>query len=163
MGSRARRLTCSCGCVISFPTLRNNTPSAATFSFSHLILPPASPPSFVQRTSTFVLVRSLPVTYRCCCRGLILGPAAAFRFFRTCLRLKNGNIFKHLIKHDVFLSIHALTTRESKRDNLVSSTCLEFFDFMRRVRNPTRSPASSLSDHVGSVHRKTSKSSYTIA
>ncbi|KAI1795069.1 component of IIS longevity pathway SMK-1-domain-containing protein [Ganoderma leucocontextum] len=57
---------------------------------------------------------------------------AAFRFFRTCLRLKNGNIFKHLIKHEVFQSILTLTTHESKRDNLVSSTCLEFFDFMRR-------------------------------
>ncbi|KAI0737677.1 component of IIS longevity pathway SMK-1-domain-containing protein [Daedaleopsis nitida] len=57
---------------------------------------------------------------------------SAFRFFRTCLRLKNGNIFKHLIKHDVFMPILDLTTRESKRDNLVSSTCLEYFDFMRR-------------------------------
>ncbi|KAI1787622.1 component of IIS longevity pathway SMK-1-domain-containing protein [Ganoderma leucocontextum] len=43
---------------------------------------------------------------------------AAFRFFRTCLRLKNGNIFKHLIKHEVFQSILTLTTHESKRDNL---------------------------------------------
>ncbi|KAI9057414.1 DUF625-domain-containing protein [Trametes sanguinea] len=57
---------------------------------------------------------------------------AAFRFFRTCMRLKNGNIFKHLMKHDVFKPILELTLRESKRDNLLSSTCLEFFDFMRR-------------------------------
>lgn len=59
---------------------------------------------------------------------------AAFRFFRVCLRLKNGNIFKHLIKHDVFKPILELTLRESKRDNLLSSSCLEFFDYMRRVR-----------------------------
>ena len=58
---------------------------------------------------------------------------AAFRFFRTCLRLKNGNLFKHLIKHDVFKPIIDLTIRESRRDNLVSSTCLEYFDYMRRV------------------------------
>ncbi|KAI0677650.1 DUF625-domain-containing protein [Trametes maxima] len=57
---------------------------------------------------------------------------AAFRFFRVCLRLKNGNIFKHLIKHDVFKPILELTTRESRRDNLLSSSCLEYFDFMRR-------------------------------
>ncbi|KAH9899446.1 DUF625-domain-containing protein [Cubamyces lactineus] len=57
---------------------------------------------------------------------------AAFRFFRTCLRLKNGNIFKHLVKHDVFKPILELTLRESKRDNLLSSSCLEFYDFMRR-------------------------------
>ncbi|KAH9854932.1 DUF625-domain-containing protein [Lenzites betulinus] len=57
---------------------------------------------------------------------------AAFRFFRVCLRLKNGNIFKHLMKHDVFKPILDLMVRESKRDNLLSSSCLEFFDFMRR-------------------------------
>ncbi|KAI0638595.1 DUF625-domain-containing protein [Trametes polyzona] len=57
---------------------------------------------------------------------------AAFRFFRICLRLRNVNIFKHLIKHDVFKPIIELTVRESKRDNLLSSSCLEFFDFMRR-------------------------------
>ncbi|KAH9939250.1 component of IIS longevity pathway SMK-1-domain-containing protein [Epithele typhae] len=57
---------------------------------------------------------------------------AAFRFFRTCLRLKNGNVCKYLIKSDVFKPILDLTTRECRRDNLVSSTCLEFFDFMRR-------------------------------
>ncbi|KAI0686629.1 hypothetical protein C8Q76DRAFT_803880 [Earliella scabrosa] len=57
---------------------------------------------------------------------------AAFRFFRTCLRLKNGNILKHLIKHDIFTPILDLTTRESRRDNLVSLICLEYFDFMRR-------------------------------
>ena len=38
----------------------------------------------------------------------------------------------------MFRSILALTTRESKRDNLVSSTSLEFFDYMRRVRSTTR-------------------------
>lgn len=81
---------------------------------------------------------------------------AAFRFFRTCLRLKNGNLFKHMIKHDIFTPILDLTTRESRRDNLVSSTCLEYFDFMRRVRVRfvlSFSPFTSLS------RRKTSKSS----
>ena len=68
------------------------------------------------------------------CTRLIEPNAAAFRFFRTCLRLKNGNIFKHLIKHDVFKPILDLTARECRRDNLVSSTCLEYFDYMRRVR-----------------------------
>ncbi|CDO73840.1 hypothetical protein BN946_scf185015.g169 [Trametes cinnabarina] len=63
---------------------------------------------------------------------LDVSSSAAFRFFRTCMRLKNGNIFKHLMKHDVFKPILELTLRESKRDNLLSSTCLEFFDFMRR-------------------------------
>ncbi|KAI8982774.1 DUF625-domain-containing protein [Trametes punicea] len=71
---------------------------------------------------------------------------AAFRFFRTTLRLKNGNIFKHLIKHDVFQPILELTLRESRRDNLLSSTCLEFFDFMRREN------IKDLIDHCMSKH-----------
>ncbi|OBZ70243.1 hypothetical protein A0H81_09778 [Grifola frondosa] len=57
---------------------------------------------------------------------------AAFRYFRTCLRLKNGNIFKHFIKLDVLKPILELTIQESRRDNLLSSSCQEFFEFMRR-------------------------------
>lgn len=145
MRYRARRLTCSCGCAIYFRTLRNNIPSVATSSFSLPTLPRALLPSFVQRISTFVWVCLFHYVLRRAVSSHSRS-AAAFRFFRTCLRLKNGNIFKHIVKHDVFRPILALTTRESKRDNLVSSTCLEFFDFMRRVRNPTWSPASYPSD-----------------
>ncbi|RPD65564.1 hypothetical protein L226DRAFT_520096 [Lentinus tigrinus ALCF2SS1-7] len=43
---------------------------------------------------------------------------AAFRFFRTCLRLKNGILFKYVIKHYIFMPILDLTTRQSRRDNL---------------------------------------------
>ncbi|KAH9948743.1 component of IIS longevity pathway SMK-1-domain-containing protein [Amylocystis lapponica] len=57
---------------------------------------------------------------------------AAFRFFRTCLKLNNGNIFKHMIKHDVLKPILDLTVQESRRDNLLSASCQEYFEFMRR-------------------------------
>ena len=85
---------------------------------------------------------------------------ASFRFF-TGLRLKNGNIFKNLIKHDVFQPILQLTTRESKRDNLVSSTCLEYFDYMRRVCTFVGMPLSPIL--TCRPCRKTSRSSYIIA
>lgn len=60
--------------------------------------------------------------------------AAAFRFFRVLLRLNNRNLFLGLIKHDIFDPILNLTIQESKRDNLLSSSCQEFFEHIRRVR-----------------------------
>ncbi|THG97475.1 hypothetical protein EW026_g4525 [Hermanssonia centrifuga] len=57
---------------------------------------------------------------------------AAFRYFRVLLRLNNRNIFVHLMKIDIFSALLDITIRESKRDNLLSSTCQEFFEFMRK-------------------------------
>ena len=51
-----------------------------------------------------------------------------------CLKLNNHNTFAHLMKHDVLKPILELTVRESRRDNLLSSSCQEFFEHMRRVR-----------------------------
>ena len=59
--------------------------------------------------------------------------AAAFRFFRVLLRLNNRNLFNHLIKIDALGPILDLTLRESRRDNLLSSTCQEFFEHIRKV------------------------------
>lgn len=56
---------------------------------------------------------------------------AAFRFFRACLKLNNSNIFKYFIKHDLLQPILDLTVQESRRDNLLSATCQEFFEYMR--------------------------------
>ncbi|PCH40772.1 DUF625-domain-containing protein [Wolfiporia cocos MD-104 SS10] len=57
---------------------------------------------------------------------------AAFRFFRTCVKLHNPNMLKHLIKFDVFEPILNLTLLESRRDNLISASCQEFFECLRR-------------------------------
>ncbi|GJE87442.1 hypothetical protein PsYK624_035250 [Phanerochaete sordida] len=57
---------------------------------------------------------------------------AAFRFFRVLLRLNNRNLFSHLVKVDALGPILDLTLRESRRDNLLSSTCQEFFEHMRK-------------------------------
>jgi len=54
------------------------------------------------------------------------------RVFRSCLKLNNRNINNHLIKHSIFGPIVDLTLRESRRDNLMSSACQEFFEFVRR-------------------------------
>ncbi|KAF7332496.1 SMK-1 domain-containing protein [Mycena kentingensis (nom. inval.)] len=57
---------------------------------------------------------------------------AAFRIFRLLLKLKNGNMNTMVIKHDLFNPILQLTLRESRRENLLSCSCHEYFDHMRR-------------------------------
>ncbi|EPQ58973.1 DUF625-domain-containing protein [Gloeophyllum trabeum ATCC 11539] len=57
---------------------------------------------------------------------------AAFRFFRALLKLNNRNMNAHLIKLDILKPILDLTVRESRRDNLISCSCQEFFEHMRR-------------------------------
>lgn len=59
---------------------------------------------------------------------------AAFRFFRVLLRMNNRNVFNHIIKYDLLRPVLELTMKESRRDNLLSSTCQEFFEHMRKVR-----------------------------
>ncbi|KAG8698285.1 Platinum sensitivity protein [Ceratobasidium sp. 394] len=57
---------------------------------------------------------------------------AALRVFRACFRSSNVFVTRHLIKQDVVLPIIELTARESRRDNMLSSTCQEFFEYIRR-------------------------------
>ncbi|KAJ7223945.1 component of IIS longevity pathway SMK-1-domain-containing protein [Mycena rebaudengoi] len=57
---------------------------------------------------------------------------AAFRIFRLLLKLNNPNLHTQVMKHDVLKPILDLTLRESRRDNLLSCSCHEYFDFMRR-------------------------------
>ncbi|KAH7887481.1 component of IIS longevity pathway SMK-1-domain-containing protein [Phlebopus sp. FC_14] len=57
---------------------------------------------------------------------------AAFRFFRVCLKINNRNFINHLMKLDVFKPILDLSLQESHRDSLLSASCQEFFDHMRR-------------------------------
>lgn len=58
---------------------------------------------------------------------------ASLRFFRICLKMNNSNLFRHLEKVDIFTPIINLTTRELRRNNLLSSTCQEFFETIRKV------------------------------
>ncbi|KAF7294291.1 SMK-1 domain-containing protein [Mycena chlorophos] len=57
---------------------------------------------------------------------------AAFRIFRLVLRVNNGNLHTIVMKQDLLKPILDLTLRESRRDNLLSCSCHEYFDFMRR-------------------------------
>ncbi|GLB34125.1 putative DUF625-domain-containing protein [Lyophyllum shimeji] len=57
---------------------------------------------------------------------------AAFRIFRLLLRQNNPNIHVQIMKHDILKPILDLTLRESRRDNLLSCSCQEYFDTMRR-------------------------------
>lgn len=80
---------------------------------------------------------------------------AAFRFFRACVKLNNQNIFNHLFKHDVFQSILTLTAEESRRDTLLSASCQELFEHMRKVCDDR--PTTALNRDLPSMcaHRRT--------
>ncbi|KAF5393184.1 hypothetical protein D9757_001190 [Collybiopsis confluens] len=57
---------------------------------------------------------------------------AAFRVFRLLLKQNNQNTLTQLMKHDIFKPVLDLTIQESRRDNLLSCSCQEFFEHMRR-------------------------------
>ncbi|KAF4601338.1 Platinum sensitivity protein [Pleurotus pulmonarius] len=57
---------------------------------------------------------------------------AAFRFFRILVKQNNRNMHQHLLKHDIFKPILDLTLQESRRDNLLSSSCHELFEIVRK-------------------------------
>jgi len=57
---------------------------------------------------------------------------AAFRIFRLLLKQNNPNMHAQVIKHDVIKPILDLTLQESRRDNLLSCSCQEYFEIMRR-------------------------------
>ncbi|KAJ6458623.1 component of IIS longevity pathway SMK-1-domain-containing protein [Mycena vitilis] len=57
---------------------------------------------------------------------------AAFRIFRLLLKLNNANLHSQVMKHDVLKPILDLTLRESRRDNLLSCSCHEYFEQMRK-------------------------------
>ncbi|KAF8345573.1 component of IIS longevity pathway SMK-1-domain-containing protein [Amanita rubescens] len=57
---------------------------------------------------------------------------SAFRIFRLLLKQNNPNTHKQMIKVDVVHPILDLTLQESRRDNLLSCSCQEFFENMRR-------------------------------
>ncbi|KAG6910155.1 hypothetical protein DXG01_012914 [Tephrocybe rancida] len=56
---------------------------------------------------------------------------ASFRVFRLLLRQNNPNTHAQVMKHDVLKPILDLTIQESRRDNLLSCSCQEYFDFIR--------------------------------
>ena len=59
---------------------------------------------------------------------------AAFRIFRLLLKQNNPNSHAQLMKHDILKPILDLTIQESRRDNLLSCSCHEYFENMRKVR-----------------------------
>ncbi|KAL1721678.1 component of IIS longevity pathway SMK-1-domain-containing protein [Schizophyllum commune] len=57
---------------------------------------------------------------------------SAFRFFRLLLRMNNNNMHQQMVKHDLFKPIIDLTLSESRRDNLLSGSCQDLFEHIRR-------------------------------
>ncbi|PPQ68299.1 hypothetical protein CVT25_001387 [Psilocybe cyanescens] len=57
---------------------------------------------------------------------------SAFRIFRLLLKQGNPNSHTQIMKHDILKPILDLTLKESLRDNLLSCSCQEYFEHMRR-------------------------------
>lgn len=64
---------------------------------------------------------------------MLINDLAAFRFFRICVKLNNRNLTNYLIKCGIAGPLIDLTIQESRRDNLLSSSCQELFEHMRKV------------------------------
>ena len=58
---------------------------------------------------------------------------AAFRIFRLLLKQNNANSHAQIMKHDILKPILDLTIQESRRDNLLSCSCQEYFENIRKV------------------------------
>lgn len=58
---------------------------------------------------------------------------AALRFFRAVIGRGDDFYNRFLIKNDLFRPILDIAVAERDRDNLLSSACLEFFEFVRGV------------------------------
>ncbi|TFK66581.1 DUF625-domain-containing protein [Pluteus cervinus] len=57
---------------------------------------------------------------------------ASFRIFRLLLKQNNANLNNIVMKHDILKPILDLTLLESRRDNLLSCSCQEYFESMRK-------------------------------
>ena len=57
---------------------------------------------------------------------------AALRFFRTCIGLKDEFYNRYIVKNKCFEPVLAQLQRNRTRDNLIHSSILELFEFIRR-------------------------------
>lgn len=60
---------------------------------------------------------------------------AAIRFFRACVHKTDDFYNRFLIKNELVAPILDIALGENGKDNLVTSACLEFFEFVRTVRS----------------------------
>lgn len=58
---------------------------------------------------------------------------AVLRFARTCLRTPNHFIHRYFVKQDLIPPLLDLLEEESSRDNMLSSSCMDVLDLIRKV------------------------------
>ena len=89
-----------------------------------------------QKTSIYDIVSTLTVNIRLDRPHfdyLVSPHIAAFRIFRLLLKQGNPNSHAQVMKQDILKPILDLTIQESLRDNLLSCSCQEYFEHMRKV------------------------------
>lgn len=134
------RLLCSCICAICCAQCSFNIPIGVNTLYYRQASHQRSPHCYVLETNIYALVSAAGVCPRSITAFSDLGSTtASVRYFRTCIRINNHFVVRHLIKHECFAPILTLATEEAGRDNLVSAACQEFFENIRKVSFP-RSP-----------------------
>lgn len=62
---------------------------------------------------------------------------AALRFIKACLRTGNHFIHRSFMKNGVTKAVLDLVERETTRDTMLSSACLDTLELIRKVRGPS--------------------------
>ena len=65
--------------------------------------------------------------------GSVTDIVAVLRFARTCLRTPNHFIHRYFVKQDLIPPLLDLLEEESSRDNMLSSSCMDVLDLIRKV------------------------------
>ncbi|RZL15426.1 MAG: hypothetical protein EOO89_13060 [Pedobacter sp.] len=65
--------------------------------------------------------------------GSVTDILAVLRFARTCLRTPNHFIHRYFVKQDLIPPLLDLLEEESSRDNMLSSSCMDVLDLIRKV------------------------------
>jgi protein phosphatase-4 regulatory subunit 3 len=58
---------------------------------------------------------------------------AALRFIKACFRTNNHFMNRHFVKSDLLNPMICLMEEESKRDNMLSSACMDILEIIRKV------------------------------
>lgn len=70
----------------------------------------------------------------------ILTRSAALRFVKSCLKTPNHFMHRHYTKNDLLLPLVVLLEEEGGKDNMLSSSCLDVLEAIRKVREDGLEP-----------------------
>lgn len=60
--------------------------------------------------------------------------AVSLRYIRKCLQSSNHYIHRYFVKNDLLEPVMYVLEVEARRDNMLSSACMDVLDLIRKVR-----------------------------